>query len=345
MPFLFRSRVGKYAFTLIELLVVIAIIAVLIGLLVPAVQKVREAAARTQCQNNLKQISLAAMNYESVNKVLPPGSNVSPNAPTGGWTVGPPYAGPYTSVLAYILPYIEQDNVYNAIKQWSISNGQDDYFRLNTTCQAWAYGTPPFDYQSGAPRVNGTGKFTPAEAHIKSFICPSDSMDTDTPGSGVIDAYWCEAGSIWIDYVLDVPGFGHEWGRSNYIGNAGYLATFTAPQYCGPYYQNSQTKITTIGDGTSNTIAFGETLAGTYTGQRDFVLTWMGAGCMPTAWGLQPDSAVDWYTYSSRHTGVIQFGFCDGSVRPIAKGSSSTQFIYASGMNDGQVVDFSQLGQ
>jgi prepilin-type N-terminal cleavage/methylation domain-containing protein len=340
--------IRKLGFTLIELLVVIAIIAVLIGLLVPAVQKVREAAARTQCQNNLKQISLAAMNYESVNKVLPPGSNVSPNSPSGGWTIGPPYAGPYTSVLAYILPYVEQDNVYKAIKQWSITYGQDDYFLFNTTAQAWAYGTPPFDYQVGVTPTNGTGKFTPAEAHIKTFVCPSDDADTVTispNNGGVIDAYWLEAGSIWIDYVYDLPGYGHDWGASNYISNGGYLGTFTSPQYAGPYYQNSQTKITTIGDGTSNTIAFGETLAGRDTPPRDFRLTWMGAGTMPTAWGLAADGAARWYKFSSRHTGVVQFGFGDGSVRPIAKGSNYNQFIYASGMNDGRVVDFSQLGQ
>jgi prepilin-type N-terminal cleavage/methylation domain-containing protein/prepilin-type processing-associated H-X9-DG protein len=101
-------RFARRAFTLIELLVVIAIIAVLIGLLLPAVQKVREAAARMKCTSHLKQIGLALHNYHDGNNRLPPGGS----GPTiGGFAAAPGMTGSI-GYTVYILPYVEQDNVY-----------------------------------------------------------------------------------------------------------------------------------------------------------------------------------------------------------------------------------------
>src|SRR5437764_5181982 len=113
-------RPRRAGFTLIELLVVVAIIAVLIGLLLPAVQKVRAAAARTQCQNNLKQMGLALHNYHAAYDAFPPGlvsRLVDPNwkYQTGNTNSYPDELGPGWSFFAFLLPYIEQENLYRQI--------------------------------------------------------------------------------------------------------------------------------------------------------------------------------------------------------------------------------------
>src|SRR5580692_2554569 len=111
------------AFTLIELLVVIAIIAILIGLLVPAVQKVREAANRMSCSNNLKQMSLASVNASDTNQqLMPPGDGLYPGRLACDYNS-------YASVFFHILPYMEQDNAYKRTLQQGDPHGQNQGYK------------------------------------------------------------------------------------------------------------------------------------------------------------------------------------------------------------------------
>ena len=145
MTKLSRNR-GRRAFTLIELLVVIAIIAILIGLLLPAVQKVREAAARAQSANNLKQIGLAIHNYNDTAHALPPTFGWRP-APSSGLQYSP--GGTYGTGFFHLLPYIEQDTLYNSTKRpglyYAYWMGQYYVYGPSQT-NNYSYSSPTFSY-------------------------------------------------------------------------------------------------------------------------------------------------------------------------------------------------------
>ena len=153
-----RQRRRQRAFTLIELLAVIAIIGVLIGLLVPAVQKVRDAAARTQCLNNLKQLGLAIHAFHDAERTIPVNRYGDYNAPSAFG--GPYYSSSSWSFLAVLLPYVEQANLFRA-------GGIADSIRTARGVHpGGAAGTPTLQNSSATSGV------------IPVYLCPSDQASS-----------------------------------------------------------------------------------------------------------------------------------------------------------------------
>jgi prepilin-type N-terminal cleavage/methylation domain-containing protein/prepilin-type processing-associated H-X9-DG protein len=212
------------AFTLIELLVVIAIIAILIGLLLPAVQKVREAAARMQCSNNLKQLGLACHSYHDANQGLPSGYRaISPTGTAPGWGWG-----------AYLLPYLEQDNLYRTL---NLGQPVESSPNIRTVLKAFLCPSDqvppvPFDIQNAS-----LGTICQAAPCSYAASCGSDASEVDDPeGNGVFyrnssvrftditdglsntvflgDRAWADTKGTWVGIPSDavtLPGSTNPW--------------------------------------------------------------------------------------------------------------------------------------
>jgi len=307
MPKLSRLFGRMRAFTLIELLVVIAIIAILIGLLLPAVQKVREAAARTQSKNNLKQMSLALHNMNDTFGKLPSVVNLFPgnnwNAP-GGWSTGP---APYGSIFYMLLPFIEQDNLYKG----AVWSGD------------WTW------------RAGGTP--------VKTYIAPGDPS---APANGVSNNRWSNGDSV-LSYAANSGVFDNAnsttgWGSGSAAGGVARIpGTFQDGTsntivfgeryyqctYWGSYHLFNSLDTSNNGNGNPWTNSVGSN-----TEYMQFT------NAVPQV-GVQ-------YSSSGCYAGFFQgfslagcnVGLGDGSVRTVSPGVSGSTFSNALNPADGNVL-------
>jgi prepilin-type N-terminal cleavage/methylation domain-containing protein len=209
----------RSAFTLVELLVVIAIIGILIGMLLPAVQQVREAARRTACANNIRQIGLALMNYESAQQDFPPGWRTGNNTvfvdePGWGWS-------------AYLLPYIEQQNLYDQI---SFDIGIDDPVHADSI-----------------------------QKQIPIYMCPSDPAPDVIDLNVHVDHYHGAGGHGRPFQTHSHDGEPLMASRSNYSGVFGNTEIDDNPgNGNGAFFANSRVRLRDFTDGLSNTMVVGE---------------------------------------------------------------------------------------
>jgi prepilin-type N-terminal cleavage/methylation domain-containing protein len=299
----------RQGFTLIELLVVIAIIAILIGLLLPAVQKVREAAARMSCQNNLKQIAIACHSYQDVNQALPRGGIDSWDQNGNTW-----------SFLALILPYIEQDNLF---RQANIPYDFISAHPAQVATQIKVYLCPSDPISNNGPSTTdtsiGPGPATAFGYSNYNGVCGAN-WGGDPGGTG-----WVPAGyspPIWSRQGTNTPswdGFANGDGVFAWKDINGFLAS---QGYSVPNPDNRKVRLTDITDGTSNTFMLGE-VSPVY----NVSCTWVHTTDSIATCAIPPNNKqyvsnpTNWtmvQSFRSFHPGGLLFGYADGSVHYVS---------------------------
>jgi prepilin-type N-terminal cleavage/methylation domain-containing protein len=312
------------AFTLIELLVVIAIIAVLIGLLVPAVQKVREAAARLESANNLKQIGLATHSFNDANNYLPPDVGWHPTANTQGGIDG--------TALFYLLPYVEQDNLYKA------AYGPDQQYGYNNG--TWGYGPVP-----GSPSAYRADKYSKDDqsnsgtvsANVQTYRGPMDISDTyDNSSSGYGNTSYMINSEVFdgrrtiqqisdgsSNTVLYAEGYTNCYGTGYVYSNGAYN-----------YYSRSGYWTTVAESVSSQSYTWGTTYNFTYAGPT-FKVDRTGQN---RTFQIKPTTSTCDPAVPQGMSSVLLTGLGDGSVKSVSSGISYATWAGALTPAGGEVL-------
>lgn len=341
-----RRSSGQRAFTLVEVLVVIAIIGILVGLLLPAVQMAREAARRLQCTNHLKQLALAAHNFESSHQRLPPGYLGSDfQKPVSDAVADTPHGRQWVGLLPYLFPFAEQGALYQmypAVREMSpqrlrSSLPADEHLRLE-----------PWWLDDDKDLGDLDTLWDAAHTRLSFLLCPADDAYANTDSNvSRLHTYGKGAGFVGtINARVFQASSTPSLGRTNYLGVAGGMGKTASEweKWLGCFSNRSTTRWAEIADGLSNTLLMGEVTGSwkdpsTPSG-RTLSFTWNN-GPLPTAWRLGGSDPHMYYKFNSLHTGkTVNFCAADGSVRGLSVTIDAGTFLYLSGICDGRQAVF-----